>query len=68
MATGNIKVKNARCKHCNNLVKAERNGMIWGLGDFIMVLLTLGLWAVLRWVSNALSNPWRCSKCGKRVG
>mgnify|MGYP003392431584 CR=1 FL=1 len=67
MATGNLKVKNAYCKKCAKSTKVERNGMIWGMGDFILVILTAGLWVLLRFVLNAMTNPWRCSECGLRV-
>ncbi len=66
MATGNSRVRSFECKACNSTTKFERNGMIWGMGDFILVLLTAGLWIVLRLIMNAVANPWRCSGCGKR--
>ena len=67
MATGNLKVKKSFCKGCNKNTKVERNGIIWGLGDFILVLFSAGLWALLRIMLNAIVNPWRCSECGTRA-
>ena len=67
MATGNLKVSRRRCGQCGTVTKCERTGMVWGCGDIIMVLLTMGLWCIVRIFINAAANPWRCSECGKRV-
>lgn len=65
--TGNIKYANRRCPNCDKIVKCQRNGMVWGLGDFIMVLLTAGIWVIIRFIFNALLNPWRCADCGMKT-
>lgn len=45
----------------------ERNGNVWGGGDFIMVLLSCGLWAGLKVLFNRIRNPWRCVTCGATI-
>jgi hypothetical protein len=67
MATGNLKVSQRRCNVCGKMTKCERNGMIWGCGDPIMVFITVGLWCIARFIVNEAMNPWRCSECGKRA-
>lgn len=63
-------------------MKFERNSMIWGCGDIIMVLLGAfiglyfgsafivligaGAWIVSRFAINESTNPWRCNKCGEK--
>ena len=64
MAAGNMKATQRRCGQCGKATKHERNAMVMGCGDVVMVLLTLGLWLPLRLMLNAMSNPWRCSECG----
>ncbi|CAA0121103.1 Uncharacterised protein [BD1-7 clade bacterium] len=66
MAAGNIKVTSKHCKKCNERTKFERNSLVWGAGDLIMVLLTAGLYLPFRFLIHALTNPWRCTKCGSR--
>jgi len=67
MATGNIRKTIKYCDTCMGHSSHERNGMVWGLGDFIMVLFTLGTWVLIRWGMNKFFNPWRCSICGNRA-
>ena len=66
MATGNLKNAQRHCKACGKRGDALRNGMVWGVGDFLLVLLTGGLWVPVRFAMNAISNPWRCQLCGGR--
>jgi hypothetical protein len=67
MARGNMKVGQRYCATCGKTAKCERNATVWGLGDVVMVLFTLGAWLLLKFAFNAGSNPWRCSECGARV-
>jgi len=67
MATGNLKISRHYCKCCQKNVKTERSGMVWGCGDLILVVLTLGGWCIIRIVFDGVLNPWRCSECGKRI-
>jgi hypothetical protein len=55
MAVGNLQVR-----------KFEKNAMVWGGGDLVLVLLTWGVWAILKLEFNLAANPWRCSSCGAR--
>jgi ribosomal protein L37AE/L43A len=80
---GNIQVNSKYCGKCKKTMKFERNSMVWGCGDIIMVLLGasvgayfesiftvligVGAWVVLRFVTNESTNPWRCKECGKKV-
>lgn len=67
MATGNIKVTSKFCKQCDKQTKVERNGMIMGCGDLIMVCCTFGLWLIFRVIYNAILNPWCCKECGSKL-
>ncbi len=67
MAQGSIKITQRRCNRCTKPVKAERSSAVWGLGDFVLMLLTGGLWFVGKLLLNKAMNPWRCSVCGERV-
>jgi hypothetical protein len=50
------------------MAKFERNAIMWGLGDFVMVLITFLLWVPLKLAFYSWQNPWRCSACGSRPG
>lgn len=63
---GNIEVTTNVCSKCRQFEKFERNSFIWGLGDFLMVLMTFGMWLPIKFIYNAFVNPWRCSNCGAR--
>ncbi len=64
---GNIKIASRWCRACKRQIRAEANSTVWGCGDLLMVLITFGVWIPLRMVLLALSSPWRCSECGRRV-
>lgn len=66
MAAGNIKIASKDCKHCNKRTKFERNSLVWGMGDLIMVLLTAGLYLPFRYLIHTFTNPWRCTQCGSK--
>lgn len=66
MAAGNIKVSRKQCKSCNKNTKFERNSLQWGMGDLIMVLITMGIYVPFRFILHSVTNPWRCSECGHR--
>jgi ribosomal protein L37AE/L43A len=62
MARGNLEVSQQHCPSCGKSVKAERNARVWGGGDLIMVVFTLGLWAVIKLAAGG--QAWRCAGCG----
>ena len=64
MAAGNLRVSRRSCRVCGKATKFERNATVWGLGDLIMILCTLGAWVILRGLANGSSNPWCCATCG----
>ncbi|HEY2092704.1 MAG TPA: hypothetical protein VGJ81_12500 [Thermoanaerobaculia bacterium] len=66
MAVGNIRIASKPCASCGRVQKFERNALVWGGGDLVLVLLTWGAWAILKILINAGTNPWRCSRCGAR--
>lgn len=67
MATGNFRMSRRFCKSCNASKNCQRNGMVWGMGDLILVLLSFGVWVIFKLAFNALLNPWRCADCGART-
>ena len=64
MASGNLIVGQKFCKSCGKTVKAEKNGLAWGVGDTVLGLVTVGLSVVLKWIF--FRSPWRCSQCGSK--
>jgi len=67
MSRGNLKISRGRCNGCGCMSQLERNGNVWGGGDFILVLLSCGLWAGLKVLFNRVRNPWRCMACGASI-
>lgn len=65
MGKGNLQVSSHYCNICRGRVKFERNAVVWGLGDFVMVVITSGLWAIIKLIYVA---PWRCAICGSPKG
>lgn len=55
------------CAKCETVRKFEKNAMVWGCGDLLLVVVTFGVWAVIRFVADLMVNPWRCSVCGTRA-
>lgn len=51
---------------CRRTSKFEKNSMVWGCGDLILVVVTFGIWLILRFVFEQFANPWRCTNCGNR--
>ena len=66
MARGNLQTSSRYCGACGKYTKFEKNTTIWGLGDFVMVVITSGLWVIGKLIINSESNPWRCSMCGSK--
>lgn len=64
MATGGTEVKRAHCPVCAKATKVERPAAVWGVGDLVMVLATLGLWVIAKRASRA---AWRCAECGSKA-
>jgi hypothetical protein len=61
-----IKQTQKFCKGCQENVLATKNGPNHIL-HLILSLITAGIW-VIPWVLfSVLQQPWRCSKCGKRL-
>lgn len=67
MAIGNMQVAQKFCPTCNKIVKVERNSMTWGMGDLIMLVITVGVWIPLKFIFHWATSPWRCSQCGTRA-
>ena len=63
---GNIKVSSRYCENCESLLKFEKNSVVLGFGDFVMTIITVGVWIIFLLVLDFLLNPWRCSVCGER--
>lgn len=61
---GNIEVSSGRCPHCKELRKLERPSQLWGAGDLLMVVFTLGFWAIAKFMARP---AWRCSTCGTKI-
>lgn len=51
------------CTHCGTIRKFERHVTAMGGGDLIMIILTLGVWLLLR---RLWTPPFRCSVCGSK--
>jgi hypothetical protein len=64
---GSIKIASRWCRRCKRRVAAQANSTVWGCGDLVLVLLSLGLWVPVRIVLMILTNPWRCPECGRRI-
>jgi ribosomal protein L37AE/L43A len=64
MAVGNLQITRARCPVCAKDTKMERPAQVWGMGDLIMVVMTLGLWIIAK---RASRPAWRCSDCGSKA-
>jgi len=64
MGSRHVQIANKSCTQCGQNVKAERNASQMGCGDLVMVLLTFGLWVVIR---QLFKKPWLCTQCGSKV-
>ncbi len=64
---GNVVIQQRWCPGCKHAVAAQRNSGVWGCGDLILILLTVGLWLPIRMTLAGMSSPWRCPQCGSRV-
>lgn len=64
---GNIEICNRWCRYCGGMMKHERNAMLWGAGDLLLMLMTcfisIPLKFLLYWASGRSS--WRCHWCGR---
>lgn len=59
---GNIEFAFFDCVHCASVHRFERPSRVWGTGDRVMAVFTLGLWAIAQ---MTFAKPaWRCSVCG----
>jgi hypothetical protein len=67
MAVGNLRVSSRMCATCGTVRKFEKNAMVWGCGDLLLVVVTFGIWIIIRYVADLMVNPWRCSVCGTRA-
>lgn len=63
MSAGNLQTAHGICPE-HGPTKVERNAMVWGLGDVVMVLFTCGLWLAAR---AACAPAWKCSTCGRKA-
>jgi len=54
-------IKKAFCKTCGKESKFERHVTVMGAGDLVMVILTVGLWLILR---HVMIPRYRCHECG----
>lgn len=54
------------CENCSHQVLAVRPGTS-RLRQFLLTLVTLGLWIVV-WIVDAIRRPgWRCSECDRQL-
>lgn len=67
MAVGNLRATSRACGQCGTVRKFEKNSMVWGCGDLVMVLVTFGAWVIVRFIADMIVNPWRCLVCGNRA-
>lgn len=51
------------CPNCGKVTKYERHVTAIGGGDFVLALMSIGLWLLLR---QAFKPPFRCSICGSK--
>lgn len=58
---GNVEFASGQCAHCGERRKLERPSAVWGAGDLIMIVITIGVWAILK---IAMRPAWRCTACG----
>ncbi len=65
---GSYKRASMWCQECEKQVGAEKNAMACGCGDFILLLPTIGIWVPVRFVIDAMTNPYRCPDCGSTTG
>ncbi len=56
-------IKRKFCKTCGKVTKFERHVTAMGCGDLVMVILTMGVWLILR---HFLTPPYRCHECGSK--
>ena len=62
------KIAQRSCQNCDKrMIKAQRDVMEWGLVDLFMVIITLGMWVIIRYVWHQIFHPWTCSECGAKV-
>lgn len=64
MAVGYLQISRGYCRTCNDETKLVRNTLVWGFGDFVLVVISLGLWVALKF---AIRPSWRCFQCGSKV-
>lgn len=64
---GPLKTTSRWCKGCGRQVAAVASSTGWGCGDLLLIPLTVGLWLPIRFALMAMTNPWRCQECGRRV-
>jgi hypothetical protein len=57
-------LKTAMCKTCGKFSKFERHVTAMGVGDLFMVIITFGLWLVLR---ELLKPKFCCKECGTAI-
>ncbi len=49
-----------KCRRCRKRTRFERHVTAMGCGDLLLVIATLGLWLILRWL---FTPGYRCSIC-----
>jgi hypothetical protein len=54
-------LKTAMCEICSKNSKFERHVTAMGVGDLFMVIITFGMWLILR---ELFKPKFRCKDCG----
>lgn len=55
------KITRKFCKSCDKETKFEKDITAMGCGDLVLVILTLGIWLIIR---SILKPGYKCSECG----
>ena len=61
---GNVQISRRYCLVCHRWTKHERNAIVWGFGDLLLILFTFGLWLIPKAIIIGCVNRWRCAECG----
>ncbi len=66
MSVGNLTYKSYYCRHCQKIALHVKNASEWGMGDIIMMVISCGVWVILRAMADIVFHKWRCGVCGTK--
>ena len=66
MANSQPQISRRFCKRCEQHLLFEKRRNLIGNGEFLLALVTLGLYVVVKWGIQQITNPWRCEHCHGR--